>query len=104
MPNIIKKIVLVAALSVALHGCATVGTEISDQKISQIKKGLTTEKILRSDFGKPYAETLDSDGKKSLVWTYAHANGFTVGQGTSLSVKLDKQGVVENYAVSRVNR
>lgn len=85
-------------------GCATFGKDISDYQVSKIRKGVTTKKTLINDFGKPYAETVDSDGNKSLVWTYAHATVFSPGQGKSLSVKLDKSGVVENYALSSVNQ
>ena len=99
-----KRFLLVGLLVSCLASCATVGKEISEQKVSQIKKGVTTEQTLVNEFGKPYAETVDSDGNKSLVWTYAHATAFSAGQGKSLSVKLDKNGVVENYALSSVNQ
>ncbi|MFS7357641.1 hypothetical protein [Rahnella inusitata] len=98
-----KKLLILGFLIFGLSGCATVGNQITDQQVSQIQKGVTTEQNLINYFGKPYAVIVDAEGNKSLVWTYAQATAFTVGQGRSLSVKLDKSGIVENYILSSVN-
>ena len=99
-----KNYLIICFLTIFLAGCATVGKEINDQQVSNIQKGVTTEQTLINDFGKPYMETVDYEGRKSLVWTHAHATAFSAGRGKSLSVKLDKSGVVENYSVSSVNQ
>jgi hypothetical protein len=48
--------------------------------------------------------TADSEGNKIYGWTYAHATAFSVGQGKSLVVKVNKDGVVDSYIVALQDR
>lgn len=94
-----KKLLVVIAL-VGLVGCATVGKDFSESEVASIKKGVTTEQTILTTFGKPSTVSVDSDGNKVFAWTYAHANAFSVAQGKALSVKINKDGVVDSYVLS----
>lgn len=93
---------LISALGlVFLSGCATVGKDFSENDIMSIQKGVTTEQTVLTTFGKPATVTADSEGNKLYTWTYAHATAFSVGQGKTLVVKINKNGVVDSYVVSK---
>jgi len=93
-----RKIIL-GAIALGLVGCATVGKDFSEADVASIQKGVTTEQSVLQKFGKPTSVTADSEGNKIYGWTYAHATAFTVGQGKSLVVKVNKDGVVDSYIV-----
>lgn len=83
-----------------LVGCATVGKDFSEAEVASIQKGVTTEQAVLQKFGKPASVTVDSEGNKIYGWTYARATAFSVGQGKSMVIKLNKDGVVDSYIVS----
>ncbi|XUA20704.1 hypothetical protein ACQVA2_08080 [Citrobacter sp. OP27] len=95
-----KKLMIGLGL-LALAGCATVGKDFSDSDVASIQKGVTKEQTVLQKFGKPTSVTTDSDGNTVYGWTYAHANAFSVGQGKSLVVKVNKQGIVDSYVLSK---
>ncbi len=92
-------------------GCASTGTNFDDSKVSQIKKGETTEADLIALFGQPNQRTTNSEGIATLTWIYAsakvkgesfipYAGAFLGGSDTAqktLAVTLDKNGKVENF-------
>lgn len=94
-----KKLILGLSL-ITLVGCATVGKDFSESDVASIQKGVTTEQTVLQKFGKPTSVTADSEGNKIYGWTYATATAFSVGQGKSLVVKVNKDGVVDSYVVS----
>lgn len=94
------KKILMAAVLASLVGCATVGKDFSDSDVASIQKGVTTEQSVLAKFGTPSSVTTDSDGNKIYGWTYAQANAFSVGQGKSLVVKVNKEGIVDSYILS----
>ena len=64
----------IALVSAALFaGCASVGNNFDDSKVSQIKKGETTEAELIQIFGEPQNRTVNSEGRTVLTWTYAES-------------------------------
>jgi hypothetical protein len=95
-----KKLIIGLSL-ILLVGCATVGKDFSESDVASIQKGVTTEQSILAKFGNPSSVTSDSDGNKIYGWTYAHANAFSVGQGKSLVVKINKDGVVDSYVLSK---
>ena len=97
------KRVLLGAIIFAVAGCATVGNDISQEDISKIQKGVTTEQSLVSTFGQPSTQTVDSEGNRYLVWSYGHAVAFGAAEGKSLMVKLNNSGTVESYTTSSTN-
>jgi outer membrane protein assembly factor BamE (lipoprotein component of BamABCDE complex) len=62
-----------------LIGCASMGNNFDEGKLSQIKKGETTETELIQMFGEPMHRSVNSDGLTTLVWMYAQ----TAVQGQS---------------------
>jgi outer membrane protein assembly factor BamE (lipoprotein component of BamABCDE complex) len=95
-----KKLIIAFGF-VLLAGCATVGKDFSESDVASIQKGVTTEQTVLSTFGKPATVTADSEGNKIYTWTYAHATAFSVGQGKALVVKINKDGIVDSYVVSK---
>ncbi|EFH5041751.1 hypothetical protein F9569_19855 [Escherichia coli] len=94
-----RKIIL-GVIALGLVGCATIGKDFSEADVASIQKGITTEQTVLQKFGKPTSITADSEGNKIYGWTYAHATAFSVGQGKSLVVKVNKEGVVDSYFIS----
>jgi outer membrane protein assembly factor BamE (lipoprotein component of BamABCDE complex) len=103
-----------ALLSALLFGCASVGNNFDDSKISLIKKGQTTEGELIQMFGQPEQRTLNSDGLKTLTWNYIESTvkgetfipyagafmGGTRSKNKMLVVSLDVTDVVANFSYS----
>ena len=103
--------------AICLASCASVGTPIAQQNVSQIKPGVTTEADLVRMFGAPSTKTLDSSGKTLLGWIYSAAQakpasfvpvvgafaGGTDVQVQQLSVLIGKDGRVEHYTMNNAN-
>ena len=106
----------IALVSAALFaGCASVGNNFDDSKVSQIKKGETTEAELIQIFGEPQNRNVNSEGRTVLIltWTYAeskvrgesfipYAGAFMGGHDTkskSLTVTL-QDGKAMSFASS----
>lgn len=53
--------------------CASVGNNFDESKISEIKKGQTTEADLLKMFGQPENRTMNSDSGLTLTWMYAES-------------------------------
>lgn len=53
--------------------CASAGNNFDESKISQIKKGQTTETDLLKMFGEPENRIVNSDGGLTLTWVYSEA-------------------------------
>ncbi len=91
---------ILGLIALGLVGCATVGKDFSEADVASIQRGVTTEQTVLQKFGKPISFTADSEGNKIYGWTYAYASAFSVGQGKSLLVKVNKGGLVDSYTVS----
>ena len=104
----------IALVSAALFaGCASVGNNFDDSKVSQIKKGETTEAELIQIIGEPQNRTVNSEGRTVVTWTYAesqvrgesfipYAGAFMGGHDTkskSLTVTL-QDGKAMSFASS----
>jgi outer membrane protein assembly factor BamE (lipoprotein component of BamABCDE complex) len=108
------KNLVVAFLAVAIAGCSSVGTPISQDKVNQIKVGMTTEPDLIRIFGTPSTKTLDPSGRIVLSWVYSKAatkpetfvpvaGVFMGGMNTrvqQLTVLIDRKGRVERYTMN----
>jgi len=92
------KYLLSLIVCLALVGCASSGNNFDDGKISQIKKGETTEQDLVSMFGEPQNRSVNSDGIVTITWMYAESRvkaqsfipyaGAFMGGGTSKAKTL----------------
>jgi outer membrane protein assembly factor BamE (lipoprotein component of BamABCDE complex) len=108
------KLVLAILLGAALVGCSSVGTPITQEKVNQIRIGLTTEADLFLMFGTPSTKTLDANGKIVLAWVYSSATTkpetfvplagpFIGGYSTELqqlTILVDRQGRVERWTMN----
>ena len=98
-------------LSIILIGCATGGTKVDTNKLSQIKEGVTTKEEVVQLLGKPYMVNLNSDGKTVLMYQYTKASNrpsnFIPGlsllaggidmQQQIVQILLDKNDKVEKF-------
>lgn len=105
---------IIATLAAAfLVGCASTGNNFDESKISQIKKGESTEADLTALFGTPQNRTVDSEGTTMLSWVYAETKvkgesfipyaGAFLGGGRSKSKTLNVallDGKVKSYTLS----
>ena len=108
------KIALVAVLAIAIAGCSSVGTPIAQEKVNQIKLGLTTEPDLLLLFGNPSRKTIDPSGTIVLTWVYSNASTkpetfvplagpFIGGYSTrlqQLTVLIDRKGRVAKWTMN----
>ena len=109
-----KTILSLIACTALLCSCASVGNNFDSRKITEIKKGETTEAELSKMFGPPAQRGVNSESGTTLTWLYSEARvkgetfipfaGAFVGGATSkvktLVVQLDQQGKVASYNYS----
>lgn len=69
----VRRNILLMILSALIGGCASTGNNFDESKLSQIKKGETTEADLVKMFGPPEGRSVNSEGITTLNWTYAEA-------------------------------
>lgn len=72
-PLTLLAITLAAAAAILFNGCASTGQNFSSDKVSQIKKGETTEADLVQWFGPPENRSLNSEGNATLTWNYVES-------------------------------
>ena len=108
------KFVQVTLLAIVIAGCSSVGTPISQEKVNQIRVGVTTEADLFLLFGTPSTKTLDPSGTIVLIWAYSAASTkaetfvplagpFIGGYNTrlqQLTVLIDRKGRVERWTMN----
>jgi len=107
MRNIFTMVLIVLVLT----GCASVGKKIEQNKVQQIKEGVTTEQEVIELLGKPFMKTLSSDGKVIMIYQYTKvknrienfipvvgllSGGMDMRQ-QMLTILIDKNGNVEQY-------
>ena len=106
-----KTIIFIVALCL-LTGCTTTsGAKIDQNKLNQIKKGITTEKEVLSLLGDPNSRTVNSYGQTILSYSHSKMTGritnyipvvnfFVNGLDMKMElliVSIDKTGKVESY-------
>jgi hypothetical protein len=73
-----KKALILTALALVgggfLFGCASVGRNFDETKVSQIKTNETSEADLITLFGKPQNRMMNSSGQMILTWMYSESN------------------------------
>lgn len=108
------KIFWIALVAIAIAGCSSVGTPIAQEKVNQIRLGVTTEPDLLLLFGNPSTKTLDPSGTIVLTWVYSSAStkaetfvpiaGALIGGYDThlqqLSVLLDRKGRVVKWTMN----
>ncbi|MBN3792085.1 outer membrane protein assembly factor BamE [Burkholderia sp. Ac-20353] len=105
MKKIIASALVAVAAGMALGGCATGSTSITDeQKISSIRVGKSTTQDVERTLGKPGDVQLEESGAQ--VWTYQTVKSSVLAfipvanllgnsmQEDNLTVRFNKKGVV----------
>jgi hypothetical protein len=64
---------ILCCLALFAVSCASVGNNFDESKISEIKKGQTTETDLIGMFGPPQNRSVNSDTGLTLTWIYSEA-------------------------------
>ena len=107
-------ILICAATAFWLIGCASTGQNFDESKVSQIKKGETTEADLVQMFGQPENRAVNSEGTTTLTWNYFEARvkgetfipyagpflGGSRSKQKMLSVTLGPDGKVASFSSS----
>lgn len=105
---------LIATALACLLGCASTGTNFDEGKVSQIKKGETTEAELIRMFGQAESRGVTSEGMTTLTWMYVESTvkgesfipfagpfvGGTRSKQKMLMVTLGADGKVSNFTSS----
>lgn len=95
-------------------GCASTshGTKIDRDKVSQIKKGVTTKAEVELLLGSPTYTAMAGDGRRMMTYSFTEASstqlipvvGLFAGSSStrtqSLQIMITKSGVVEDYEYS----
>lgn len=64
---------ILCSAAVFLCGCASTGNNFNESKLSEIKKGETTEQELVTMFGEPQNRSVNADTQVTLSWMYAES-------------------------------
>ena len=82
-----------------IAGCASVGKDFSDAKVTEIRIGETTKEEVRALFGAPWRVGLE-DGEQT--WTYGRyrLGPFGAKAAKDLTVRFNERGVVASYSYS----
>ena len=120
MKRLLTPLAISLALPLGLGGCAasaTYGQRIESTKVTEIVKGKTTKDELTAWFGQPANTYMMPDGGRTITWTYftQKAGAFDWAKDaakvmtgkyhtnqsgspvTTLSVVVDKDGIVRDY-------
>ena len=79
------------AASIALAGCASIGTNFDPATLTQLTPGMTEAEVV-SRMGAPNSRTTMQDGSTSLMWLHSSANAFGSGAANSAAVLIDQDG------------
>ncbi|MGC9324769.1 MAG: hypothetical protein ACP5G0_08505 [Desulfomonilia bacterium] len=77
-------------------GCATVGRDFPDRRVSEIELKATTQDEIRAMFGPPWRTGIE-DGQPT--WTYGIYRYRLLGQTSTkdLVIRFNRQGIVTSY-------
>ena len=92
-------------------GCASSGQKVEQDKLSQIKKGVTTRAEVEALLGQPSHVTIVGNGKRIMFYTYSEVKantasyipyasifaGGTKNRQQMLQIMLNENNVVEDY-------
>ncbi len=103
--NLKLRIPISAVLAALLAGCASTGNNFDDSKVSQIKKGETTEAQLIQMFGEPQRRGVNSEGATTLMWMYMESSvkgeSFIPYAGPFVGGSRHKQKTLERHLAGR---
>lgn len=102
------------AVILAVAGCVSSGRRLDTDRVSQIRKGVTTRQEVLQLLGSPDQQTSDGDGNVTMVWQFTKAtakatnfipvvNLFAGGadvQNQSVLVITGPNGIVRDFQYS----
>ena len=93
--RLLSALVLVFGI-LQINGCATIGQDFPNSRVSDIKIGQTTQQQVREMFGLPWRMGIE-DGRNT--WTYGRYRYslFADDETKDLVIRFDNQGVVRSY-------
>lgn len=62
------------AVAALFSSCASAGNNINESRVTEIRRGSTTESDLIRMFGPPNQRSISGNGESVLTWTYIQAN------------------------------
>ena len=109
-----RKLLCILVFLVFIAGCAAAGVRVTEDKLTTLKKGETTIDEVITMFGKPTNSTLDSNGTRIIVYSYAKVStraetfipivglfaGGTDIQSNSVAMTFNGKGILINYSSS----
>lgn len=63
---------VITLLAVALSGCMSSGTQVDPAKAARFQSGITTVGQVRAALGAPNADSIQTDGSRTMVYVYMH--------------------------------
>jgi hypothetical protein len=88
-----------AMILLVFSGCATIGKDFPDSKVSEIEIGMTTQDEIRTMFGSPWRIGIE-DGQRT--WTYGNYSYglFVEKKAKDLVIRFNDKNVVASYTFS----
>jgi outer membrane protein assembly factor BamE (lipoprotein component of BamABCDE complex) len=94
--------------------CVSTGKKIEPEKLTQFEKGRTTYHEVVQQLGQPTQSTMNSDGSRTIMYTYAQSQmratnfipivgalvGGTDSEMTAVMLNFDKNGVLTDYSAT----
>lgn len=108
-----KKILAVAVV-LMLSACVTTGRKVSQEQVAQFKEGRTTYQEVVEALGEPTSSTLNSDGSRTIIYSYASAQARpesfipyigpllagSTQESSNVIIQFDRKGVLQHYTAS----
>ncbi|MDG3442453.1 outer membrane protein assembly factor BamE domain-containing protein [Nitrospirillum amazonense] len=111
-----RKVMLLAAVAatLALSGCFSSGTKVSDEQVASLEKGKTTYDQVVAKLGKPQAVTTMSNGGKIAVYMFSKGSanaasyipiagafvGGASGDSRSVTMTFNAAGTLVDYTTA----
>ncbi len=93
---VLRAFLLCSVVVLLFAGCATVGRDFPDFRVSEIQINQTTQSEIRSMFGSPWRVGIE-DGQPT--WTYGRYRYQAFGPASTkdLVIRFDNRGTVTSY-------
>jgi len=98
----LHRLIVAGAVALALLGCMSTGTKVTEGDLAQFSKGVTTEDQVVARLGKPNGRSVTSNGMRVIIYSYAHGSAFGAN-GNAVSLIFDANGVLQSYSASESN-
>lgn len=93
---------LMLILVLMLAACASSGQKMSESDLQALEAGKTTLSDMKTRFGDPMSQTLDTDGNLVVNWSYIHVGYMNIGsEQQMLTALFDEDKVLQKYQVAK---